>query len=247
MSNRLTIQMVDTLEAPQRGKSSRDKLTSPIKTRINSLVTYLFWKGIVERLVALVALVISSPLMIAIAIAIRLDSPGNPIYRREQVGENGSIFRIYKFRTMHINNDDGEYKSYITKYIRENAAYTVDEAGKPVYKVVDDPRITKIGAFLRNTNLDELPQLINILKGEMSLVGPRPDVPFAVEMYDDWQRKRLIGRPGITGLWQVLGRKNLSFKHMVLIDLVYIRRQSLLLDIKILFRTLGTIITRDGS
>ena len=196
---------------------------------------------------ALITIVVLSPLMAVIAMVIRLDSTGSPIYRRDQIGEKGRTFKMYKFRTMYINNDDGEYKSYIVKYILENAPYTVGQDGKAVYKVVNDPRVTRFGAWLRKTNLDELPQLFNVLKGEMSFVGPRPDIPFAVSMYKDWHQKRLGVKPGITGLWQVCRRKSLSFEGMVRLDIDYIKRQSFLLDAKILFLTLVTILRRDGS
>jgi len=217
------------------------------KVGVRCLSTYQLWKSVFDRLLAVVLLVILSPLLVAIAIGIRLDSPGSAIFRREQVGENGRIFSAYKFRTMHKNNDDHEYKAYITKYILENAHYTKDQNGQGVYKVVDDPRVTRIGALLRKTNLDELPQLFNVLKGEMSCIGPRPDIPFAVAMYKDWHRKRLDIKPGITGLWQVCGRKNLPFEGMVRLDIDYIKRQSLFLDAKILLLTVGIILKMDGS
>jgi lipopolysaccharide/colanic/teichoic acid biosynthesis glycosyltransferase len=181
-----------------------------------------------------------------IAVGIRLDSPGNSIFCQERVGKDGRKFTAYKFRTMYINNDDREYRSYLRKYILENAPYRLDKDGCGVYKVVDDPRVTRFGAFLRRTNLDELPQFFNILKGEMSLIGPRPEVSFALDMYNDWHWKRLSIRPGITGLWQVYGRKGLSFKEMVRLDIEYIERQSLHLDAKILLRTIYVILTGDG-
>ncbi|MEO0248906.1 MAG: sugar transferase [candidate division WOR-3 bacterium] len=216
-------------------------------SRSISSVTYRWWKGIFDRTVALLALVILSPILGLIALAIRLDSPGGALYRRQQVGEKGRIFTAYKFRTMQANCDDSIYRNYLVKYICQNAPYKIDEKGQAIYKVVDDPRVTRIGSLLRSTNLDELPQLINVLKGEMSLVGPRPDVPFAVQMYKEWHMKRLSVKPGITGLWQVCGRKCLSFEGMVRLDLSYIKRQSFLLDLKILFLTIGTVLTRDGS
>jgi lipopolysaccharide/colanic/teichoic acid biosynthesis glycosyltransferase len=247
MSDKLTIQMVNTLATPRSGKSGTQAVSSPSEKRINLLPTYIFWKGILDRLIALITIVVSCPLIAVIAMVIRLDSPGNPIYRRYQIGEKGRTFKIYKFRTMHVNNDDGEYKSYIARYVRENAPYTVGQDGKAVFKVVNDPRVTRFGAWLRKTNLDELPQLVNVLKGEMSFIGPRPDIPFAVSMYKDWHHKRLGVKPGITGLWQVCRRKNLSFEGMVRLDIDYIKRQSFLLDAKILFLTAVTVIRRDGS
>ncbi|OGO23744.1 MAG: hypothetical protein A2144_05195 [Chloroflexi bacterium RBG_16_50_9] len=220
-----------------------------LKSDIEALrpATYLWWKGVLEPVVALFAIVILSPLLVIIALAIRLDSPGSALYRREQVGKNGSTFTAYKFRTMRINNDDSEYKSYLVKYVLENAPYKIDQKGQAVYKVVDDPRVTKVGSVLRRTNLDELPQLINVLKGEMSFIGPRPDIPFAVAMYKDWHWKRLNVKPGITGLWQVCQRKCLSFEGMVRLDISYIKRQSLMIDTRIALLTVGTILKRDGS
>jgi len=195
---------------------------------------------------ALLGIIISSPLLALIAVGIRLDSHESPIYPQERVGKDGNRFIAYKFRTMHTNGDDSKYKEYLRKYVLENAPYRVDENGNGVYKV-DDSHVTRFGQLLRKTNLDELPQLFNVLKGEMSFVGPRPDIPFAVSMYEDWHRKRLDIKPGITGLWQVCGRKNLPFEGMVRLDIDYIKRQSLFLDAKILLLTVGIILKMDGS
>jgi lipopolysaccharide/colanic/teichoic acid biosynthesis glycosyltransferase len=247
MSGKPNIQLINTTDAPQKKRSIMQANTWSNKTRVRSLSTYQWWKGILDRVLAFLAIIVSSPLVALIAIGIRLDSPGSAIFRREQVGENGRIFIAYKFRTMYINSDDHEYKSYLVKYVLEDAPYTIDQNGQEVYKVVDDPRVTRFGNLLRRTNLDELPQLFNVLKGEMSFVGPRPDIPFAVGMYKYWHRKRLGTKPGITGLWQVCGRKSLPFEGMVRLDINYIKRQSLLLDVKILLLTIGTILKRDGS
>jgi lipopolysaccharide/colanic/teichoic acid biosynthesis glycosyltransferase len=217
------------------------------KTGSFCLTNYRWWKGIFDRALAFFATIILSPFLAVIALIIRLDSPGSAIYRREQVGENGRTFTAYKFRTMHTDNDDSEYKSYLVKYVQENAPYKIQQNGEAVYKVVDDPRVTRVGSILRKTNLDELPQVINVLKGEMSFVGPRPDIPYAVAMYQDWHHKRFDVKPGITGLWQVCRRKSLSFEGMVRLDIDYIKKQSLLLDIKIIYLTLVTILRRDGS
>ena len=216
------------------------------KQRIISLPGYSFWKSAIDRLVAVPALIVLSPLLALIAIGIKLDSPGSPIFAQERVGKDGRRFVVYKFRTMSADNNDSKYKEYLCKYVLEDAPYRLDQNGEGIYKV-DDAKVTRFGALLRKTNLDELPQLINVLKGEMSLVGPRPDVPFAVSMYTKYQRKRLGVKPGITGLWQVCGRKNLSFKDMVHFDLEYIEKQSLLLDAKILWQTASIVLSRDGS
>jgi len=208
---------------------------------------YKFWKDIFDRFLAFCFLIISLPAMAAIALSIKLDSKGKVIFRREQVGLNGRRFIAYKFRTMIANNDDKQYREYIAKYVQENMPYTTDEDGQPVYKLMNDARITGFGAFLRKTNLDELPQFFNILKGDMSLVGPRPDIPYAVQMYQDWHRQRLLVKPGLTGLWQTSRRKSLSFEEMVRLDIDYIHKQSLLLDSKILLKTVGVVLNRDGS
>lgn len=208
---------------------------------------YATWKGAFDRGLALLSIVVLSPLLVLIAIAIRIDSPGNPIFAQERVGKDGRQFIAHKFRTMYNNNDDTEYKAYLTRLITQGAPYVIDQRQRAVYKVVDDQRVTRVGALLRKTNLDELPQLFNVLKGEMSFIGPRPDIPFAVEMYTRWHRKRLSVKPGITGLWQVCERTNRSFDEMVSLDIDYAERQSPLLDSRIVLRTLVTILGRDGS
>ena len=247
MNSRTKTQVMNNTGALRGKRSSIYTGSSMGKMGVHRLSTYQWWKGVFDRILAFIAIVASSPLLAIIAIMIKLDSPGSAIFRREQVRENGRIFTAYKFRTMYTNNDDQVYKAYIAKYVLEDAPYAIDNNGQEVYKVVDDPRVTRFGALLRKTNLDELPQLFNVLKGEMSFVGPRPDIPFAVAMYKDWHMKRICIKPGITGLWQVYGRKELSFEDMVRLDIEYIGRQSMFLDAKILMLTVGTILKRDGS
>jgi lipopolysaccharide/colanic/teichoic acid biosynthesis glycosyltransferase len=175
-----------SFEAPlSKRRSLTYALTARKKNGVRRLLTYQVWKDVGDRVFALLAIVITSPLLSIIAIVIRLDSPGNPIFRRQQIGKDGHIFTAYKFRTMYTHNDDREYKAYIVRYIHENAPYKVSQQGQAVYKYVDDPRVTRFGVLLRRTNFDELPQFFNVLKGEMSLVGPRPDIPFAVAIYKD--------------------------------------------------------------
>jgi lipopolysaccharide/colanic/teichoic acid biosynthesis glycosyltransferase len=216
---------------------------------IRNLTKYQLWKGILDRLLALVALVIVSPLLIIIAAIIRLDSPGNPIFRQERVGKDGERFFIYKFRTMHLDHDDTEYEAFVRKYVggHVNGDSLKEEVKKKFNRRGRDPRVTRFGILLRKTNLDELPQLFNIFKGDMSFVGPRPDIPFAVKIYKErhWNRFRVT--PGITGLWQVSGRKKVTFEEMVRLDMNYIKKQSLLLDIKILLLTVRTILKGEGS
>ena len=206
---------------------------------------YRWLKDISDRFLALLAIVILSPLLVIIAISIRLDSAGGAIFRQERVGKEGRRFNIYKFRTMYENNDSSKYKEFIKKYVLEGIDSRLDENGKDIYELVHDPRVTKVGSFLRRTSLDELPQLINILKGDMAFIGPRPDIPFTVEMYTEHHKNRLRAKPGITGLWQVSGRRNLPFEDMVRMDIEYVNRQSPIMDAKILLLTVREILTRD--
>jgi len=187
---------------------------------------------IVGSLTTLVAL----PLMAVIALAIRLDSPGPILFRQKRVGENGRLFTMLKFRTM---TPDAE--------ARQSEVTYVDEAGNVLYKVYDDPRVTRIGRFLRRSSLDELPQLFNVLRGEMSLVGPRPELPLLVANYQPWQRKRFAVPQGMTGWWQVNGRSNKPMHLNTEDDLYYIQNYSLFLDIIILWRTVFAVIRRRGA
>jgi lipopolysaccharide/colanic/teichoic acid biosynthesis glycosyltransferase len=174
--------------------------------------------------------------MLAIALAIKLDSPGSVFYAQERVGKDGARFRMWKFRSMRKDAD---------KLLEELRAK--NEASGPLFKMKHDPRVTAIGRFLRRSSLDELPQLFNVLLGEMSLVGPRPPVPSEVAQYEDWQHGRLRAVPGMTGLWQVSGRSDVPFHDMVRLDLHYIRNWSLWLDLEIILRTLPAVIGNRGA
>ena len=217
------------------------------KPRIRNLRKYQLWKGIFDRLFGLLATIALSPFIILIAILIGIDSPGNPIFRQERIGKEGRRFFIYKFRTMHIEHDDSAYEAFLQGYVGGDTDRGTWKKIKENLNQSRTENVTRIGAILRKTNLDELPQLFNLVRGEMSLVGPRPDIPFTVAMYKDHHCARLGVTPGITGLWQVSGRKKVSFKDMVRLDIEYIKRQSLLLDIKILFLTVFTILKGEGS
>ena len=217
------------------------------KMAIRNLGKYQLWKGILDRLFGLLATIALSPFIILIAILIGIDSPGNPIFRQERIGKEGRRFFIYKFRTMHIEHDDSAYEAFLQGYVGGDTDRGTWKKIKENLNQSRTENVTRIGAILRKTNLDELPQLFNLVKGEMSLVGPRPDIPFTVAMYKDHHRDRLGVTPGITGLWQVSGRKKVSFKDMVRLDIEYIKRQSLLLDIKILFLTVFTVLKGEGS
>ena len=201
----------------------------------------LFIKNVFFDIVgSAIALLLFSPLFLIIAAAIKATSAGPVFFRQERVGLNGKSFLFLKFRTMTANNDPLKHKEYIKKFInQQNSSAT--EPG--VFKLTNDSRITTVGHFLRKTSLDELPQLINVLKGDMSLVGPRPPIPYECDLYDIWHRRRLLSaRPGITGLWQVMGRSRTTFDEMVRLDLKYLREWSLLLDLKIIFMTPKAVI-----
>ena len=207
-----------------------------------------FLKRISDLAIAGLALVIVSPLLAIIGAWIKLDSKGKVFFLQERVGMDGRIFLCYKFRSMRQDaNEDVHREAYEKNIVGEGAANVGDETA-PVYgKVKDDPRVTRAGKVLRRSSLDELPQLFNVLKGDMSIVGPRPPIPYEVEAYELWHRKRLDMRPGITGLWQVSGRNRLTFEEMVRTDLFYIENWSLWLDLKIILLTLPAIFRGDGA
>lgn len=194
-------------------------------------------------------LLILSPLLAAIALAIKLTSKGPVIFEQERLGQFGKIFKCLKFRTMSANNDPKIHRDYVRRLIAgEEKRLNQGNAEPVVYKITNDPRVTSVGRFLRKTSLDELPQFWNVLRGEMSLVGPRPPVPYEFEVYDFWHRRRTLEiKPGVTGLWQVSGRSRTCFDDMVRLDLRYAKRWSLWLDLKILLATPRAVFTGDGA
>jgi lipopolysaccharide/colanic/teichoic acid biosynthesis glycosyltransferase len=185
------------------------------------------------------ALAVLAPLFFAIAIAIKMSSKGPVFFRQKRIGQFGSCFVFLKFRSMYVNNDASIHESYVRKLIAGEAERQASNGnGEGVYKLTADPRVTSVGNFLRRTSLDELPQLLNVFKGEMSLVGPRPALPYEVGAYDLWHRRRMVEvKPGMTGLWQVMGRNRVKFDDMVRLDVTYARTWSPWLDMKILMRT----------
>jgi exopolysaccharide biosynthesis polyprenyl glycosylphosphotransferase len=199
-------------------------------------------KRLSDLLVAGLAVVIFLPLWLLFAALIKLDSRGPVFYKQERVGMDGRVFLFYKFRTMRSGTDDSQHREFQRRYIAGEVAAEADESGRPVYKLKSDPRVTRSGRWLRRLSLDEFPQLINVIKGEMSVVGPRPPIRYEVESYELWHRKRLDMKPGMTGLWQVSGRNRLQFDEMVRLDLFYIENWSLLLDLKILLKTLPVML-----
>jgi lipopolysaccharide/colanic/teichoic acid biosynthesis glycosyltransferase len=200
--------------------------------------------------IAAVALTLFAPLWVIIAAAIRGTSPGPVLYRlRGQVGKDERRFTMYKFRTMRANSDRSIHKDAFRRFAEGQAVSVEEKKGVrvPVYKVVDDPRVTPLGRFLRKTGLDEVPQLLNVLRGEMSIVGPRPSQDYEYPYYNDQQRRRFTVLPGITGLHQVTARSNVPFDEMVRLDLEYVDTRSTWLDIRIMAKTVWVALTGRGA
>lgn len=214
------------------------RLTSPeIEAPASGLRGWRAWvKRAVDVVIAAAALLVLFPLMLAAALAIKLDSPGPAVFTQTRIGKGGRRFQLYKFRSMYQNAED----------VRASLLH-LNEAWGPIFKIRSDPRITRIGGILRHSSIDELPQLINVLKGEMSLVGPRPPLPEEVAQYGRRATGRLSVTPGLTCLWQVGGRSNIPFDQWVELDLEYIRNQSLWLDFKILVRTIPAVLSGKGA
>ncbi|MDQ2714715.1 MAG: sugar transferase [Chloroflexota bacterium] len=184
-------------------------------------------------------------IMAIVVICIRLDSEGPVLFRQKRVGQNGLEFEMLKFRSMYVNSDDSLHRETIVHYLRGQKV-NGDTTGFS-YKRVDDPRITKVGRFIRKTSLDEFPQFFNVLRGEMSLVGPRPSLPYEVEQYQAYHRLRLCGKPGITGIWQIYGRSRVTFQKMVEMDIAYLQQQTLWEDVKLIALTIPVILQGRGG
>lgn len=205
--------------------------------KINAQVGYLFIKRIFDIVASFAALLILSPLFLVIAILIKLEDPRGPVfYSQFRVGRNGKKFRMYKFRSMCVDADK-KLKDLLAKNEVEGA----------MFKMKDDPRITRVGKWIRKTSVDELPQLWNVLHGDMALVGPRPPLPRETATYSEYDKQRLYVQPGCTGLWQVSGRNDVGFHEMVALDIQYIKTRNLWVDIKIMFKTVEIMIHPNGA
>ena len=206
-------------------------------------------KRAIDIVGSIALLTLASPLMLVTAIAVKLTSRGPVIFQQMRIGRGGKPFPFYKFRSMRCGTDDAIHREYVKNLIQgRHEQINEGDVDNPIYKLQSDSRITAVGRIIRRTSIDELPQLFNVLKGEMSLVGPRPPIPYEIENYQSWHMRRLQEvRPGITGLWQVEGRSKTTFDDMVRLDLRYIRNWSLWLDIKILFKTVVVVIRCDGA
>jgi lipopolysaccharide/colanic/teichoic acid biosynthesis glycosyltransferase len=232
-----------------RSGPSNPTLYPDLSQREDSRKLSRILKRTMDILGSALALVLFLPAFLAIAFAVKATSKGPVFFRQRRIGRHGKSFVFLKFRSMQVNNDAAIHKDYVQKLIAGKAEKQPSAGnGDCVYKLTQDPRITRVGDFLRKTSLDELPQFINVLKGEMSLVGPRPPVPYEVEAYDIWHRRRLLeAKPGITGLWQVSGRSRVKFDDMVRLDLRYARTWSPWTDVKILWRTPGAVVLGNGA
>jgi lipopolysaccharide/colanic/teichoic acid biosynthesis glycosyltransferase len=210
---------------------------------------YPITKRAVDIIGSLVGLLLCAPVFLATALAIKLTSKGPVLFRQQRIGQFGTPFEFLKFRSMYLGNDSKIHREYVRQLISGKAErQTSDGDTNGVYKLTRDPRITRVGAFLRKTSLDELPQLYNVLRGEMSLVGPRPAIPYEVQAYEIWHRRRVLeAKPGITGLWQVSGRSRVRFDDMVRLDVRYAMQRSFWLDMKILLQTPRAVIMGDGA
>jgi lipopolysaccharide/colanic/teichoic acid biosynthesis glycosyltransferase len=199
-------------------------------------------KRFLDVFVSLALLIGLPPWLLLVALAVRWTSPGPILFRQQRIGKIGTPFKMLKFRSMYVNANENTHKEFISKYIKESCRTEMPA------KLTNDSRITPVGRFIRKTSLDELPQLWNVLVGEMSLVGPRPPLPYEIEQYHPWHRRRILeAKPGVTGLWQVTGRSRTTFDEMVRLDLRYARERSFWTDVKILLRTPAAVIGGKGA
>lgn len=223
MENRVEV------DSPEdQGNEGRDNTKS---------IWYEFTKRFLDIVGALAGIIFLSPILLVVAILIKLDDPkGGIVFSQKRVGLDGKVFKMYKLRSM--VHDAEELKKTLLK---EN------EMSGPMFKMKEDPRVTKIGKFIRKTSIDELPQLFNVLKGDMSLVGPRPSLPKEVEKFDEWMMERLDVRPGLTCIWQTSGRNNIDFEEWMDLDIQYVRKRSLVLDVKLIFKTVGVLFGDESA
>jgi lipopolysaccharide/colanic/teichoic acid biosynthesis glycosyltransferase len=234
-------------DVPQR--PSHPNLYPDLSKRTDGKILFSFMKRIIDIVGSVLGLMLCSPLLLGVALAIKLSSKGPVFFRQKRIGQYGAPFTFLKFRSMADGSDSKLHELYVKKLI---AGYAEPDSsngnGQGVYKITCDPRVNPVGSFLRRTSLDELPQLINVLRGEMSLVGPRPAIPYEVQAYQIWHRRRVLeAKPGITGLWQVNGRSRVKFDDMVRLDVRYAIAKSIWLDLKILMLTPKAVFLGEGA
>jgi exopolysaccharide biosynthesis polyprenyl glycosylphosphotransferase len=220
----------------QEEEVSQKNATQKATNRNKKNIGYFILKRIIDVIGALSGLILISPVMIIVAIWIKLDSKGPVFFAQKRVGIEGNKFMMYKFRSMCTNAE-----RLLSKLEDDN------EMSGPMFKIKEDPRITKIGKFIRKTSIDELPQLLNILKGEMSIVGPRPSLPKEVAQFTPFQKRRLVAKPGLTCYWQVNGRSDVTFKEWMKMDVEYIEERNTLIDIGLIFKTVGVLFGDKGA
>lgn len=221
----------------QLNKVSPEKMILDRKQEMKTHRVYWFFRRMQDIVLCVLAMIVLSPLMLVVSIAIIIDDPhGGPIFSQVRCGRNNKPFKMYKFRSMYVDAE-----SRLEELMDQN------EADGPAFKIANDPRVTKVGRFIRRSSIDELPQLLNIIKGDMSIVGPRPALPREVEQYNEYQLQRLYVQPGLTCYWQIQkGRNNLSFDEWMDLDVKYIKERSFAVDWKIIFKTIGTVFGLDG-
>jgi lipopolysaccharide/colanic/teichoic acid biosynthesis glycosyltransferase len=241
-------------EARERAASRERHTAAEQQTRAGTQNgrAYFWLKRGMDIVISAAALTLLSPALLLIAVLIRRESEGPAIFTQERAGfhwrkREHTVFRMYKFRSMYHNSDQTLHQQFIREWANGSANDRVDAEGRRWLKLTDDPRVTRIGRFIRKTSLDELPQFWNVLKGDMSLVGPRPVPLYEVEEYQEWHRRRLEATPGITCIWQVGGRGHSDLDEQVLMDLEYIENQSIWLDLKILLRTIPVVLAGRGA
>ncbi len=238
----------EDLDLENGGRSADISLYPDLKSGEESTKAFLGIKRAIDVLGSATALLLLSPLFLVIGAVIKLTSEGPIFFKQQRLGRHGVRFTFLKFRSMYFQNDSKVHRDYVRQLISAKVSNGQTDDSGGVYKIKDDPRVTRVGRFLRRTSLDELPQFLNVLRGDMSLVGPRPPIPYEVMAYDIWHRRRFLEiKPGITGLWQVEGRSRVKFDEMVRMDIKYAKTWSPWLDIKILFRTPRAVLRGDGA
>ena len=221
-------------------------LSPPTQNTLRVDKGYLRIKRILDLVFTILILIPLFIVIAIIAVLIRIDSKGPIFYRQKRIGMNGVEFDLFKLRSMYVDSDDSVHRESIKQYMN-GAALNGKENSDNLYKLVDDPRVTRVGQFIRKFSIDELPQFINVLRGEMTLVGPRPPLPYEVEEYGPHEWIRLFGKPGLTGTWQVYGRSRVPFQEMVEMDIEYLGHQSILLDLKLIALTLPVMLQGRGG
>ena len=221
-------------------------LSPPTQNTLRVDKGYLRGKRILDLVFTILILIPLFIVIAIIAVLIRIDSKGPIFFRQKRIGMNGVEFDLFKLRSMYVDSDDSVHRESIKQYMN-GAALNGKENSDNLYKLVDDPRVTRVGQFIRKFSIDELPQFINVLRGEMTLVGPRPPLPYEVEEYGPHEWIRLFGKPGLTGTWQVYGRSRVPFKEMVEMDIEYLGQQSLLEDLKLIALTLPVMLKGRGG